>query len=865
MPVLGFAGKVPDSPWYFVAKIDAAEINAPLRGHFRMVVLLLTFFITGAGASLALIWSNQQRRFFRRQYEMERDHERALQKHNEELVQYAAVVQDLYNNAPCGYHSLDPEGVLVQINDTELTWLGYTRDEVLGKMKFSDLLTAESREVFQQTFSRFKARGQVRDIEYQLVRWDGTAMPVLLSATTVTDQAGNYLMSRATVYDLTARKQAAEALEAERQRLVEVLERVPAYVVLISPNFTIPYANKEFIKRFGDPENRPCYDFLFGREAPCEDCKALEVFQTHTPVIWEWAGPDGNTYQIYDYPFPDVDGSPLVLEMGMDISAQKQTEEAMRQSEALLRTILETLPVGVWVCDQDGRIAMGNPAAQKIWGGARYVGLDQYGQYRGWRADTGTRIKPEEWALARAIRQGETSLNEVVEIESFDGAHKFILNSAVPIRGANQEITAAIMVNQDITELKAAEEKITTINRLYSVLSKINEAIVRLRDPLHLYQEACSILVNEGGFRMAWIGMHDPASLLVKPVACEGVEKGYLERIAVTSQDTPAGAGPTGIAIREGRYDICADFARDPRMAPWREEALTRGYRSSMSLPLRQDANIVGALTLYADKPEFFKNEEIELLECMAADLSFAMDSMDLEKKRRRAAASLAKSEKKLRRLTSQLMSAQEQERSRVSRELHDDLGQSLLVLKMQMRAVQRKLGAGEQECKEEIGANLSFLDQVIENVRRLSRNLSPLILEGLGLNEALQNLFDEFVKHYGMNNFLVNLDRVEDIIPQERQVNIYRIFQEALTNIAKYAHPTKVTVDMKKKGKAVFFRIEDDGVGFDLEEVMTREAQERGMGLATMSERVMMLGGTFHINSQKGQGTRITFSLPLD
>ena len=85
------------------------------------------------------------------------------------------------------------------------------------------------------------------------------------------------------------------------------------------------------------------------------------------------------------------------------------------------------------------------------------------------------------------------------------------------------------------------------------------------------------------------------------------------------------------------------------------------------------------------------------------------------------------------------------------------------------------------------------------------------------------------------------------------------------MTNIAKYAHPAKVTVDMQKKAKAVSFRIEADGVGFDLEEVMTREVQERGMGLATMSERVKMLGGTFPIKSQKGQGTRVTFSLPLD
>ena len=300
----------------------------------------------------------------------------------------------------------------------------------------------------------------MKDLEYDLVRKDGTLLPVLLSATAIKDEAGNYLMSRATVYDITARVQAEAALESERQRLFQVLEQLPAYVVLLAPDYTVPYANREFIRRFGvAEEGQRCYEFLFGRDKPCEHCQTFRVLETNARQEWEWQGPDGRTYAIFDYPFTDVDGSPLILELGLDITVRKQAEEAVRRSESLLRTILETLPVGVWVCDQDGRIAIGNPAAQKIWGGARYIGLDQYGQYKGWWAGTGKRIKPEEWALARAIRQGETSLDEVVKIESFDGAHKFILNSAVPIFGANQEITAAIMVNQDITGLKAPKKR----------------------------------------------------------------------------------------------------------------------------------------------------------------------------------------------------------------------------------------------------------------------------------------------------------------------------------------------------------------------------------------------------------------------
>ena len=119
--------------------------------------------------------------------------------------------------------------------------------------------------------------------------------------------------------------------------------------------------------------------------------------------------------------------------------------------------MLDNLPVGVWVLDRDGRIMFGNPAGRAIWGGARYLGLEEFGAYRGWWADSGEPIAPGDWAAARAILKGETSLNEAVNIETFDGAQKTILNSAVPLRSLSGEIIGAILVNQDITDQRAAE------------------------------------------------------------------------------------------------------------------------------------------------------------------------------------------------------------------------------------------------------------------------------------------------------------------------------------------------------------------------------------------------------------------------
>ena len=134
-------------------------------------------------------------------------HDITQSKHAEEVLRKSAEeIADLYNNAPCGYHSLDKDGLVLRINDTELKWLGYTRDEVVEKMTLSDFMTPASQRTFERSFPQFVAAGWVRDLEYELVRKDGTLFPVLLSASAIKDTDGNYVMSRATLYDITELK-----------------------------------------------------------------------------------------------------------------------------------------------------------------------------------------------------------------------------------------------------------------------------------------------------------------------------------------------------------------------------------------------------------------------------------------------------------------------------------------------------------------------------------------------------------------------------------------------------------------------------------------------------------------------------------
>jgi PAS domain S-box-containing protein len=171
----------------------------------------------------------------------------------EALRRSADEIRDLYNHAPCGYHSVDKDGVFVRINDTELEWLGYARKDVIGTLRFPDLLAPRSLPTFEVEFLRLKTEGAVRDVEFDLVRKDGTIMPVLVSATALTDPDGNYLMSRSMVYDMTERKRSEEALRRASAYNRSLIEAALDPLVTIGPDGRITDVNAATEAATGHP------------------------------------------------------------------------------------------------------------------------------------------------------------------------------------------------------------------------------------------------------------------------------------------------------------------------------------------------------------------------------------------------------------------------------------------------------------------------------------------------------------------------------------------------------------------------------------------------------------------------------------
>ena len=229
----------------------------------------------------------------------------------------------------------------------------------------------------------------------------------------------------------------------------------------------------------------------------------------------------------------------------------------------------------------------------------------------------------------------------------------FLETNGSPILDKNGILIGYRCASRDITQSKRDLDNLHKLNRLYSVISHVNRAITGIKDKKKLYEEICRVAVKHGNFRMAWIGLVNEETQTIKPFAHAGFEEGYLSVIKpISVSDLPEGRGPSGSAIREGRHFLCIDFETDPLVAPWRYEALRRGYRSSIALPIKESGKVIGAFTIYASTPRFFDQPEIELLLEVASDISFAIDTIELEQQHEQTRLELINSEQKYRMLT---------------------------------------------------------------------------------------------------------------------------------------------------------------------------------------------------------------------
>jgi PAS domain S-box-containing protein len=291
-------------------------------------------------------------------------------------------------------------------------------------------------------------------------------------------------------------RQATEAkVQAERQRLHEVLEALPAYVILLSADHHVPFANRVFRERFGEPQGRRCFEFLFGRNEPCTNCESYRPLESGTPHRWAWSGPDGRDYEIRDIRFAGADGAPAILEMGIDVTERRRAEVALRELNQTLerrvaertaalaetserfRSLAEGMPHIVWLCDAQGQCIYQN----HVW--SDYVGRVPGSTLGETWLDV---VHPEDRGrmLAEWRRYVEAGGRHGITLEArlrrHDGSYRWFRSAGSPIRDASgalvhwagtamdidDERRIGTQLRQHMEELQAANDDLTRFNRV---------------------------------------------------------------------------------------------------------------------------------------------------------------------------------------------------------------------------------------------------------------------------------------------------------------------------------------------------------------------------------------------------------------
>ncbi len=319
--------------------------------------------------------------------------------------------------------------------------------------------------------------------------------------------------------------------------------------------------------------------------------------------------------------FNDADGSLVFLR---DVTTRKQAAEAVRSSEARFRSLFDHMLEGFAYC----RMIFENGKPVDF----IYLEVNaSFARLTGLEDAVGKRVS----ALIPGFAQTNADLLAIYGRVAMGGAPEKVeihvpgLDHWFSLSAYHAEADCFVAVFDVITQQKWAEASRLRLNRALRLLSDCNTALVHAEREQSLLEQICQLVVEQGGYRMAWVGYaQDDAEQTIRIVAKAGAGTEYLDTARITWCETATGIGPTGVAIRSGQVQVNRDFASNPAVATWRDAALAHGFRSSIGLPLQSKSRTFGALTIYSAEPDGFIPDEVTLLQELAGDLAYGIEAL---------------------------------------------------------------------------------------------------------------------------------------------------------------------------------------------------------------------------------------------
>jgi PAS domain S-box-containing protein len=548
------------------------------------------------------------------------------------------------------------EGIITSWNRGAEKIFGYTAAEAIGQPLLI-LLPPERRHEEAEILARI-ARGEtVQHFETVRVCKDGRKIFISATISPLKDSDGKVIGASKIARDITAQKQADEALresEAHIRALGDNLPRGMMYQLDMGKDgserrFIYVSAGVEKLHELTAGEVLQDAQLLYRQvveaDRPLVVAREAEALAEMKPFMAELRMklPSGAVrWSLFtSAPRRAANGHVLWDGIELDISAQKEAEEVLREKQAQLVLAMGIAKLAHWEFDVESNTVTADAHLFHLLGSAAEgeqrlsMSPEDYIQKFVHPEDAG--LVAGEVASGIATTDPHFARQFEHRIIRRDGTERVMLVRCRIHQDGKGRTLKFLGTNQDITEQKQAELRIRHLNRVYEVLSDINKTIVREKDPYTMLQEACRVVVEKGGFRMAWVGMYDSASHQLKPAASAGVVDGFTDLINMDLHERESGGGPSGQCFRTGGLVTFSDIEHAPFPELLRDEALKRGYRSSACFPLRVEGVVRGVFSLYSGKAGFFDAEELRLLDELAQDIGFALEVSEGESRRRQA------------------------------------------------------------------------------------------------------------------------------------------------------------------------------------------------------------------------------------
>jgi PAS domain S-box-containing protein len=574
-----------------------------------------------------------------------------------------------------------------------------------------------------------------------------------------------------------------------------------------------------------------------------------------------------------------VDGGRRVLCLvATDLRDQKRheavaaAEKAARESTERLQQTLRYASAGTWEWDLRSDVLVWSPESYDLYG------VDPTTRPLT-RADWERCVHPDDLGsvtagLTACVQSGPDEYRAEFRVRRSDGVERWLQGVGRVERAADGTPLQMLGLNIDITDRKRAERDLAVVTRLYAVLSRVNEAIVRTRGERSLYEKVCRIVADEGGFPLVWVGLVKERE--IAPVAAWGSARAYLHEIKV-EVDGDLGQGPTGTCVREGRPVINDDFGGNPSTWPWREATQRHGLRASAAFPLRRDGTVIGALTFYAAEPGAFTPRHIELLEALCADISYALDALLHERLRAEAARVMRESEQSLREADRR----KDEFLGMLSHELRNPLSpirNSTYILRHSDPGSEQARRA--QDVIERQTEHLTRLVDDLLDVTRIARGKIELRRDRVDVREIVRRTAEDLRSMFESHGIALRVDVPDANVWADVDVTrLAQVIGNLLQNAAKFSRRAgSVSLSLEPDGPNARIRVQDTGEGIDPdllprifdpfvqgERSLARTEGGLGLGLALVKGIVELHGGEVRAASEgRGHGAEFVVTIPL-